>query len=107
MNAVDERRNTLSIGEIKNFVYPMAMRYPVARVILFGSYARGDAQVSSDIDLVVDSAGKLHNRKIFALSGDLLLAFPVRVDVYDLLELSEPLYESVMKEGVVIYDATG
>ena len=97
----------LSIDEIKAYVNPVIEKYPIHKVILFGSYARGDAMESSDIDLVVDSAGRLHNRKIFALGGELLTALPIRVDVYDILELGESsaLYKSVMKEGVVIYDS--
>ena len=98
----------LSIEEIKNFIYPIVNKYPIDKVILFGSYARGNANESSDVDLAIDSAGKLYNRKIFALGGELLSVFPVRVDVYDILEINEhsPLYESVKNEGVVIYEAT-
>ena len=99
----------LSIEEIKNLVSPVVKKYPVNKVVLFGSYARGNAKEFSDIDLVVDSAGKMYNRKIFALGGELLSALPVRVDVYDILEIKNPspLYESILKEGVVIYDTTG
>jgi len=96
----------LTITDIKKYIDPIVKKYSVEKVILFGSYARGDANESSDVDLVVDSAGKLHNRKIFALGGELLTVFPVRVDVYDILELNElsPLYKSMINEGVVIYE---
>ena len=98
----------LSINEIKEYVNPIARKYPIDKVILFGSYARGNANESSDVDLAIDSAGKLYNRKIFALGGELLSVFPVRVDVYDILELNEqsPLYKSVQNEGVIIYETT-
>ena len=43
----------LSIEQIKSYVIPVVERYPVKKVILFGSYARGDAQETSDVDLVV------------------------------------------------------
>jgi len=96
----------LSLDDIKDYVKPIAEKYPVEKIILFGSYARGDANENSDVDLVVDSAGKLHNRKIFALGGELLSVFPVRVDVYDILELNElsPLYKKMTNEGVVVYE---
>ena len=99
----------LTINEIKNRLYPIIKNYPVIKVTLFGSYARGDATESSDIDLVIDNAGMMLNRKIFALGGELLSALPVRVDVYDVMELnkSSGLYERFVHEGVVIYDATG
>jgi len=98
----------LSIEEIKSYIIPIIMKYPVDKVILYGSYARGDASDMSDIDLVVESGGKMRNSKIFALGGDLLMDLPVRVDVYDILEIANPsaMYESIQKEGVIIYDGS-
>jgi len=98
----------LSIEEIKSYIIPVVEKYPIEKVILFGSYARGDAKETSDVDLVVESGGKMRNRKIFALGGDLLDVLPVRVDVYDILEITNPslMYENIRKEGVVIYDAS-
>ena len=98
----------LSIEEIKSYIKPVIEKYPIEKVILFGSYARGDASDTSDVDLIVDSRGRLRNRKIFALGGDLLAALPVRVDVYDILEIANPspMYENIRKEGVIIYDVS-
>ena len=97
----------LSIEEIKSYIMPVINKYPIDRVILFGSHARGDATDTSDIDLIVDSRGRLRNRKIFALGGELLNVLPVRVDVYDILEITNPsaMYDIILKEGVVIYDS--
>ena len=98
----------LSIDEIKSYIMPVILRYPIEKVILFGSHARGDASETSDVDLVVDSQGRLRNRKIFALGGDLLDVLPVRVDVYDILEIVNPsaIYEAIQREGVTIYDSS-
>ena len=98
----------LSIEEIKSYITPIIEKYPIEKVILFGSYARGDASDTSDVDLVVESGGKMRNSKIFALGGDLLVALPTRVDVYDILEIANPsaMYENIQKEGVIIYDSS-
>ena len=98
----------LSIEEIKTYIIPIIEKYPIDKVILYGSYARGDASDASDIDLVVESRGRLRNRKIFALGGELLDVLPVRVDVYDILEIANPsaMYENIRKEGVIIYDCS-
>jgi len=98
----------LSIEEIISYISPVVKKYPVDKIILYGSYARGDASDTSDIDLIVDSRGRLKNRKIFALGGELLDVLPVRVDVYDILEIKNPsvMYDNIQKEGVVIYDAS-
>jgi predicted nucleotidyltransferase len=96
----------LSIEEIKSYIIPVVEKYPIEKVILFGSYARGDASDKSDVDLVVESGGKMRNSKIFTLGGDLLVALPVRVDVYDILEIKEssPLYNNIKKDGIIIYE---
>ncbi|MCL2052697.1 MAG: nucleotidyltransferase domain-containing protein [Lachnospiraceae bacterium] len=98
----------LSMEEIKSYVVPVIEKYPIEKVILFGSYARGDASDTSDVDLVVESGGRLHNSKIFTLGGDLLVALPVRVDVYDILEIvnQSAMYEKILREGVVIYESS-
>ena len=46
-----------SIEYIKNIIEPIAERYQLPAVYLFGSYARGTATEESDIDLLVDTTG--------------------------------------------------
>ena len=98
----------LTIEEIKSYITPVVEAYPVNKVILFGSYARGEAVEGSDLDLVVESGGLMNNRKIFALSGKLLSVLPMRVDVYDFLEIKNPsaMYDNIQKDGIVIYESS-
>jgi predicted nucleotidyltransferase len=42
-----------SVEQIKERIMPVAQRYGVKRVMLFGSYARGEAAEDSDVDLHV------------------------------------------------------
>jgi predicted nucleotidyltransferase len=49
----------LTMNEIRTIITPLVEIYPVRRVILFGSYARGNETERSDIDLIIDSEGKL------------------------------------------------
>lgn len=55
-----------TIEEIKTIVEPIARKYGVERVYLFGSYARDDITENSDVDLRVDK-GSL--KGMFALCG--------------------------------------
>ena len=43
-----------TLSEIKDIVRPVAERHHIRTLTLFGSYARGEADASSDIDLCVD-----------------------------------------------------
>lgn len=46
-----------TIEEIQKAITPIAVRYKLKAVFLFGSYARGTADENSDIDLLIDTAG--------------------------------------------------
>lgn len=48
-----------SFEEIAERVRPVAEKYGLKSVYLFGSYARGDADDDSDVDLLVDD-GEVH-----------------------------------------------
>ena len=50
----------MTIDEIKNIITPLVLPCPINRVILFGSYARGEAGNGSDIDLIIDSNERLN-----------------------------------------------
>lgn len=47
----DISRNVLTIKEIKNYILSILSKHNIHEVYLFGSYARGEATTSSDIDL--------------------------------------------------------
>ena len=42
-------------GEIRRRITPVAVRYRLKAVYLFGSYVRGEATDESDIDLLIDT----------------------------------------------------
>jgi predicted nucleotidyltransferase len=46
-----------TIDEIKERIRPVAEKYNLPAVYLFGSYARGEADEASDIDLMIDRTG--------------------------------------------------
>ena len=60
------RDQIYSVGDLRAIIAPIAARHGVERVYLFGSYARGEATSSSDLDFRVDK-GSL--RGLFALGG--------------------------------------
>ena len=46
-----------TVDEIARIVKPVAERYGLRAVYLFGSYARGTATEHSDVDLLIDTTG--------------------------------------------------
>ena len=46
-----------TLDEIRRIITPIAQKYNLSAVYLFGSYARGTAREDSDLDLLVDTTG--------------------------------------------------
>ena len=46
-----------TLDEIRRIIVPIAQKYDLSAVYLFGSYARGTAREDSDLDLLVDTTG--------------------------------------------------
>ena len=102
-----------SIEEIRQIVAPIAKKYNLKAVFLFGSYARGEADEKSDIDLIVDTAGT-DIKGLFAL-GELYCAlkeaFQKEIDLLTVSSLeqsahlpSEKLFrENIKNERVSLY----
>ena len=99
---------TYTIDEIKYIVIPIAKKYGVDRVFLFGSYARGEAVVSSDLDFIIDK-GRLRGLKLAGMLGDLQETFGKNVDLLTSASLVESRYysnfkQNIEKEMVTIYE---
>lgn len=79
----------------------LAEKYGIAKVLLFGSRARGDYHRASDIDLAVyggDVTG-------FALDVEEYTSTLLTYDVIDMGKtLQAELLESIKKEGKVLYE---
>lgn len=79
-------------------------KYHAESAILFGSYARQEADASSDIDLIVIDGIKFDPTDVFCIAEELHRALGKPVDVYELRELdaNSAFYNTVMAEGVQI-----
>ena len=87
-------------------------RYRPQKVILFGSFARGDYHVGSDIDLLII---KETQRPFIERIGEVLAccdySIPLEPLVYTpgefarMCEEGNPLIEQVLREGQVIYES--
>lgn len=88
--------------------------YGPEKVILFGSYARGDYDEFSDIDLIVikDTEQRFFQR---LAEVDAFMPRDVKADVFvytpqefqTMIESGNPFIEQALKDGIVLYeDAT-
>ncbi len=95
-----------SINEIKNILSVFLQNTEVKKVTLFGSYAKNSANSNSDIDLVIDSNGKIRGFKLFSLITKIEDLFGKNVDAFEQSEITpNSLVDKEIKNtGVVIYE---
>ena len=100
-------------SELANIIRPIAEKYGLKAVFLFGSYACGAATEGSDIDLLVDTAGT-QIRGLFALGAlycELENALKKEIDLITVSTLEqraqmpseEQFKENVNRERVKLY----
>jgi predicted nucleotidyltransferase len=97
------KQKLYSIDEIKECIAPVAERYGVEKIYLFGSYARGEAKPDSDIDLCIES-GKI--RTLFQLSGfciDVQEGLDNEIDVVEMQGVYDEIKEEIERDKVLIY----
>ena len=98
---------TYTIDEIKKITVPVAQKYGVKKLALFGSYARGKQKDTSDIDFLID---KVDSRELFAYFGFINALednFGIHVDVLTYDSLKDSFIgniEDVMKNEVILYE---
>lgn len=82
-----------TIDEIKKIITPIAERYKLKAVFLFGSYARGAANENSDIDLMIDTAGTDLDTlfKLGALYDELSQVFCKEIDLITVSSFEQPV----------------
>jgi len=101
MSAKTHRR--LSIEELRRIVKPVAEKYGVDRIYLFGSVARGDDDENSDYDFCIESTKM---RSLLELSGffrELKEAVGSEIDIVEKEALKGEFLNAVINEGIELY----
>ena len=92
-----------TLDEIKAIAHPIAARYGIAELYLFGSYARGEATPHSDLDFRVDRGDLVDLLELGGLFSDLEDSFDKNLDVLTTQMLSPAFLNSIRREEVLIY----
>ena len=94
-----------TVEEIKKMVYGILKKFNVKKAILFGSYAKNSATSKSDIDIVIDSEGKLINIYFYGLLEELVEKLGKEVDLFEIVEIQKnsKIFNDIEKEGTTIY----
>jgi predicted nucleotidyltransferase len=93
-----------SIDEIKKIVRPIAKRFGVERMWLFGSYARGDSTKDSDLDFRLDGGAIRGYFKLAEFYYDLEEALGMKLDLITTGAMDNIFRQRIAKEEVLVYE---
>jgi len=94
-------------NEIKEKLFPILNAVPVVeRAILFGSYAKGNPTKLSDVDILIDSRGKIKGIDFFGVLEEITEALNISVDLIESSQLVEGgrADREIAETGVLIYE---
>lgn len=104
----------LSIEQIKNLIEPIAKKYRLRAVYVFGSYARGEATPNSDIDLLIDrecsyinsliDIGNLYNELCEKLKKEVDIVTTQTLNQQSTQERMSIFITNLNKEKIKIYE---
>lgn len=103
INYIDEEHGILEIEDITRKCSKVLEQYDVNFCYLFGSYAKGKATPTSDVDLLI--AANVKGLRFYGLVEEIRVALHKKVDVLDINQLKDniELTEEIFKDGIKIY----
>ena len=100
---IDEDHGVLTIDQIRDRCTTIFKEFPVEYCFLFGSYAKGKATETSDVDLLI--ATSVSGMKFYDLVEAIREGLQKKVDVLNREQLSDnpELINEILKDGIKIY----
>jgi predicted nucleotidyltransferase len=94
-----------TIPQIKDMLRATCSDDRINRIILFGSYAKDQASDKSDIDLYLDSDGRITGFEFFDLKAAIEEAFNNEIDLLPDVDITvgSSIYNEINTYGVVVY----
>ena len=97
----DIRPSVLTLKQIRDRVRPVMTRHKVSEVYLFGSYARGEANRNSDVDLYCDKGDVETLWQLSAFCDELESALGKKVDVIIIGSRIDDYFKSQLEEDMI------
>lgn len=95
-----------TLEDIKEMLREVLIHTEVEKAILFGSYAKNKPTEQSDIDILIDSNGKIKGLRYFAIIDMIKEKFDKDVDVIEKTEIDKnsKIEKEIERTGIVIYE---
>ena len=95
-----------TIEELRDKLTPIFAPLPIESALIFGSYASGKATALSDLDIVIDSKGKVKGIDFFGILDEITEALKMPVDLIEASQIVSggKAELEIRRTGVKIYE---
>lgn len=99
-------KEVYTLEDIKEKLREALCDTEVEKAVLFGSYAKKKATKHSDIDILIDSNGKIKGLKFYAIIDIIREKLGKDVEVIEKAEINQnsEIEKEIEKTGVIIYE---
>lgn len=95
----------LSVETIKQTVAKLGKQYGIKNAYLFGSYAKGEATESSDVDIIIEK-GAVQTFDAFSdFRHDLVNDLGIEVDLITTESVKPKFYDLIKNDRILLYGA--
>ena len=90
--------------EIKKKIISILIKHGIKKILIFGSYARNEATLKSDLDLIVEFPEGTSLLDHVGMEIELSEALNMKIDLLSQNGISPYIKNQVLKEAIVIYE---
>lgn len=90
------------VQEIKDQILPVLKRHGIRRAGLFGSVARGDFKVDSDVDLLVETTNKISLLDFIGIEHEIEKVLGRDVDLVEYHLLKPRIKDKILRQEIRI-----
>jgi predicted nucleotidyltransferase len=85
-------------------IEPFIVEFGIKQIMVFGSYAKGNETIKSDIDIIVDISKSIGIYQFIGLKQDLAKSLNKKVDLFKPNNLEPIIKDKILAEAVTIYE---
>lgn len=92
----------MQIHSIKDHILEVLKRYPIKKAAIFGSFARGEANNTSDIDLLIESNQPITLFDVLRLEKELAAVTSRKIDIVEFSAIKNSIRTNVLRDAISI-----
>jgi len=93
-----------TIDELKDILHDIFVKYNLAKVSVFGSYARNEAKVGADVDILIKTTDVMDLPTYYDFVKELALKLNTHIDITFEDYINPYMKDTILSEAVLLYE---